>query len=149
FAPAQAISPDALMADHGIVQKSQIDPRQRPCRPVTPTNDQKLTLLPDCATPRSRATVAEFVIHEEVIMTRWIAVLVAVFGLVGVSRADAQDLAPGPGTVVFTIVPGGATFFTEGKNTSGPSFGNYGLGGSVGVNFNRYIGVEGEVNGAL
>jgi Outer membrane protein beta-barrel domain len=82
-------------------------------------------------------------------MTRWIAVLLAVFGLVGASRADAQDLGSGPGVVVVTIVPGGATFFTEGKNSNGPSFGNYGLGGSVAVNFNRYIGVEGEVSGAL
>ena len=30
-----------------------------------------------------------------------------------------------------------------------PSFGNYDLGGAVAVNFNRYVGVEGEVSGAL
>jgi hypothetical protein len=82
-------------------------------------------------------------------MTRWIAVMVAVVGLTGASQLYAQDVVPGPGTVVVTIVPGGATFFTEGKDTKGPSFGNYGLGGSVEVNFNRYIGVEGEVTGAL
>ena len=40
-------------------------------------------------------------------------------------------------------------FFTEGKNTKGPSFGSYSLGAGVDVNFNRYIGVEGEVSGAL
>jgi len=50
---------------------------------------------------------------------------------------------------VVTIIPGGATFFTEGTDAKGPSFGNYDLGGSVAVNFNRYVGVEGEVSGAL
>jgi hypothetical protein len=83
-------------------------------------------------------------------MTRWIAVLLAVIGVVSASEAYAQEsAASGPGPVVVTIVPGGATFFTEGKDTNGPSFGNYGLGGAVAVNFNRFIGVEGEVSGAL
>jgi hypothetical protein len=82
-------------------------------------------------------------------MTRWIAVLLATVGLVGTSQAYAQDSAPGPGAVVVTIVPGGATFFTEGKDTKGPSFGNYGLGAGVEVNINRYVGLEGEVSGAL
>jgi len=82
-------------------------------------------------------------------MRRWIAAVFAVVGLAGVGPVYAQETAPGPGTVVVTIVPGGATFFTEGKDTKGPSFGNYGLGGSVEVNFNRYVGVEGEVGGAL
>ena len=82
-------------------------------------------------------------------MTRWIAVLLAVVGMAGATSAGAQDLGPGPGAVVITIVPGGATLFTEGKNASGPSFGNYGVGGSVSVNLNRYIGVEGEFGGAL
>jgi hypothetical protein len=50
---------------------------------------------------------------------------------------------------VVTIIPGGATFFTEGKDTKGPSFGNYNLGAGVTVNFNRFVGVEGEVSGAL
>jgi len=80
-------------------------------------------------------------------MNRWFAAL----GLVALASAPAfaQESSPGPGTVVVTVIPGGATFFTEGKDTKGPSFGNYGLGGSVEVNFNRYIGVEGEVSGAL
>jgi Outer membrane protein beta-barrel domain len=82
-------------------------------------------------------------------MTRWIAVMVAVAGLAGATRASAQESSPGPGTVAVTIIPGGATFFTEGKDTQGPSFGNYGLGAAVEVNFNRYVGVEGEVSGAL
>jgi hypothetical protein len=82
-------------------------------------------------------------------MTRWIAVLFAGWGLIGTSHAYAQEMGPGPSTVQVTIIPGGWTFFTEGTDTQGPSFGNYDLGGSVTVNFNRYIGVEGEVSGAL
>src|SRR5215510_270442 len=83
-------------------------------------------------------------------MTRWIAAAFLVMvGALGARQASAQDVAPGPGAVVVTIIPGGATFFTEGKETKGPSFGNYGLGGSVEVNFNRWVGVEGEVSGAL
>ena len=82
-------------------------------------------------------------------MTRWIAVLLAVVGLVGTGEAYAQEAAPGPGVVQVTIIPGGATFFTEGKDAKGPSFGNYDLGAGVAVNFNRFVGIEGEVSGAL
>ena len=78
-------------------------------------------------------------------------VFAAVFGLIGVSGALAQsrESEPGPGLIEFTIIPGGGTFFTESKDSSGPSFGNYDLGGSVTVNFNRYVGVEGEIGGAI
>jgi hypothetical protein len=48
-----------------------------------------------------------------------------------------------------TIIPAGGVFFTENKDTQEPSFGNYDLGASYVVNFNRYVGVEGEVSGAL
>ena len=82
-------------------------------------------------------------------MKRLIAVLIASVAVIGVSQARAQEASSGPGTVVVTIIPAGATFFTEGKNTQGPSFGNYDLGGSATVNFNRFIGVEGEVSGLL
>jgi len=83
-------------------------------------------------------------------MTRVIAVLVAAASVFGASQAYAQESnVAGPGPVVVTIIPGGATFFTEGKDTNGPSFGNYDLGGAVTVNFNRFVGVEGEVSGAL
>jgi hypothetical protein len=77
------------------------------------------------------------------------AVMFAVIGLSGANRVFAQETGPGPGTVAVTIIPGGATFFTESGSTNGPSFGNYGLGGAVAVNFNRWVGVEGEVSGAL
>jgi hypothetical protein len=82
-------------------------------------------------------------------MTRWIATLVAAIAIVGASQASAQETSPGPGTVTVTIIPGGATFFTESSHAKGPSFGNYGLGGAVEVNFTRWVGVEGEVTGAL
>jgi len=83
-------------------------------------------------------------------MSRWFAVL-ALISLVGVDRAQAQtrEPAPGPGTFEVTIIPGGATFFTEASDSNSPSFGNYDLGGSATVNFNRYVGVEGEVSGLL
>lgn len=67
----------------------------------------------------------------------------------GVSSAYAQEARSGEGTVVVTIIPAGATFFTEGKDLNGPSFGSYDLGGALAVNFNRYVGLEGEVSGQL
>jgi hypothetical protein len=83
-------------------------------------------------------------------MTRWMAVLFAAALVSGAGVASAQDAPVGPGTVVVTIIPGGATFFTEAKdNPQGPSFGNYSLGGSAAVHFNRVFAVEGEVSGAL
>ncbi len=82
-------------------------------------------------------------------MTRWIAVLLVAVGVVGTSQAYAQDIVPGPGAVVVTIIPGGGTFFTEGQNTQGPSFGNYDLGAAVALHFNRHVDVEGEVSGGL
>jgi opacity protein-like surface antigen len=82
-------------------------------------------------------------------MTRWIAVFLAMVGLMGTGQAFAQDAAPGPGVVEVTIIPAGGTFFTEGSDTRETKFGNYDLGAGVTVNFNRYVGVEGEVSGAL
>jgi hypothetical protein len=73
---------------------------------------------------------------------------VIVIGAASEARAQSQESAAGPGTLDVTIIPGGATFFTEG-DTQGPSFGNYDLGAAVGMNFNRYIGVEGEVSGLI
>ena len=84
-------------------------------------------------------------------MTHRTLVLSLAIGLIGASYASAQtrESTPGPGLVEATIIPGGGMFFTESKDSTGPSFGNYDLGGSVAVNFNRYVGVEGEVSGAL
>jgi outer membrane protein with beta-barrel domain len=82
-------------------------------------------------------------------MKRWIAVFVTVIGLAGTSQVHAQETAAGPGRVEVSIIPGGGVFFTEDTDTLEPSFGNYDLGGAVAVNFNRYLGVEGEVSGGL
>lgn len=83
-------------------------------------------------------------------MHRFIAVLLTVAAFGAATPVFAQDMASGPGKVVITIIPGGATFFTEADgNPDGAGFGNYELGGAVAVNFNRYVGVEGEVSGAL
>jgi opacity protein-like surface antigen len=83
-------------------------------------------------------------------MQRFIAILLTVAAIGAATPALAQDAAAGPGKVVITIIPAGATFFTEADdNPNGASFGNYDLGGSVALNFNRYLGVEGEVSGAI
>ncbi len=84
-------------------------------------------------------------------MTRRFALLAVLIGLLGAgsARAQTREAAPGPGTLEVTIIPGGATFFTEATDTDSPSFGNYDLGGSATYNFNRYVGVEGEVSGLL
>jgi Outer membrane protein beta-barrel domain len=82
-------------------------------------------------------------------MNRWFAALLTIAGIAGANPVHAQNAAPAPGTVVVSIIPAGTTFFTEGTETNGPSFGNYDLGAGVGVNFNRYIGIEGEVSGSI
>ena len=83
-------------------------------------------------------------------MTRWIAVLLVIVGVAGTGRAYAQEsAASGPGLVEVSIIPGGGIIFTEDKGTQEPSFGNYDLGGAFTVNFNRYVGVEAEVSGAV
>ena len=83
-------------------------------------------------------------------MKRWIAMLAAVVvSLAGAGRAYAQESVPGAGAVVITVIPVGGTFFTEGKNTKAPSFGNYGVGGAVEVHFNKFLSVEGDVISAL
>jgi hypothetical protein len=82
-------------------------------------------------------------------MKRSIAIIFAAVALAGAPSAFAQESVAGPGPVVVTLIPAGGTFFTESKDSSGPSFGNYDVGAAVAVNFNRYVGVEAEVSGAL
>jgi opacity protein-like surface antigen len=91
------------------------------------------------------------IIQGEQVMRRLVTALLFVGAVTGGSiSAFAQDVKPATeGSVVATIIPGGATFLTEGKNSSGPSFGNYSLGGAVAGHFNKYVGVEGEVTGAI
>lgn len=75
------------------------------------------------------------------------SIVLLVIALLGATapHAFAQD----PPRTVVTIIPGGGTFFTEAKDTNAPGFGNYDLGASVAVNFNRYVALEGEVTSAL
>jgi hypothetical protein len=80
------------------------------------------------------------------------ALLTAFVTVVGLSPALAQTTessSSGPGKVEASIIPGGGIFFTEGKDSHAPSFGNYDVGGSLTVNVNRYVGIEGEVSGGL
>jgi opacity protein-like surface antigen len=80
-------------------------------------------------------------------MIRSTAVLIAVLSIVGVSRVHAQERSAGPGTVEVTVIPGGATYFTNADR--GSEFGNYSLGGALTYNINRIVGVEGEVLGSI
>jgi Outer membrane protein beta-barrel domain len=79
-------------------------------------------------------------------MSRAVAIM-SVVTLLAAVPAFAQEATPGPGTVEVTIIPGGATFFTS--KDAGPEFGNYTYGGALAVNFNRYVGIEGEVGGTV
>jgi hypothetical protein len=79
-------------------------------------------------------------------MSRAVAIM-SVVTLLAAVPAFAQEVAPGPGTVEVTIIPGGATFFMS--KGAGPEFGNYTYGGALAVNFNRYVGIEGEVGGTV
>jgi len=67
--------------------------------------------------------------------------------LVVSASAYAQETTPGPGKAEVTIIPGGVTFVS--KKGTGPSFGNYDLGGAFAGNFSRIVGVEGELGGSL
>lgn len=83
-------------------------------------------------------------------MTRLIPLFLTVATIIGASPVFAQDRTNAPGKVVVTVIPAGATFFTEAKDDpNGPSFGQYQLGGAVAVNLNRYVGIEGEVGGGV
>jgi hypothetical protein len=80
-------------------------------------------------------------------MFRSVIALTAVLLVGGVDRASAQDSAPGPGTLEVTVIPGGATFFTNTGN--GSSFGNYNLGAGLTYNINRVVGFEGEFGSSI
>jgi Outer membrane protein beta-barrel domain len=76
-------------------------------------------------------------------------VMVAVVGLAGATPARAQESHQAVGGVVVTFIPASGTFFTQGKDTKAPSFGNYGAGATAEVRVSRYLGIEGEVTGAF
>src|SRR5712692_1351217 len=87
--------------------------------------------------------------EEDTYMTRWISLLAVVLSLGGVDRALAQEAPAGPGQAEITIIPGGAVVFTQSKDASAPSFGEYQLGGAVAYNFNRVVALEGEVGSSV
>jgi Outer membrane protein beta-barrel domain len=83
-------------------------------------------------------------------MARWVSVaFVLLASFAAVDRASAQDISAGPGRAEITIIPGGGFVFVEDEQSSAPSFGSYQLGGAVAYNFNRFVGIEGEVAGAI
>jgi opacity protein-like surface antigen len=84
------------------------------------------------------------------VTTRSVGLLLVTCALIGGSPAFAQDRpVAGPARAEITIIPGGATFFTESGDKEGPSFGSYSLGGAFAYNVNRVFGVEGEVGSTL
>lgn len=75
------------------------------------------------------------------------AFLLAVFALA--QTAQAQEGPAGAGRAEITFIPAGAVFFTENTESASPSFGNYQVGAGVTYNFNRFLGVEGEVSSSI
>lgn len=79
---------------------------------------------------------------------KWTTALIVAAGMLVASSASAQEWQRG-GTIDVTFIPVGGLFFTQGKDTQEPSFGNYDVGAGIGVNVNRYVAIEGEIGGAL
>jgi len=77
------------------------------------------------------------------------ALLATLATLAGVGRASAQESARGAGSVVVTVIPASATFFTQSPSGKEAGFTTYAPAGDVEVYLNRYIGVEGEVGGGI
>ena len=91
-----------------------------------------------------------FICHKEtIVMTYRIAILAVVVAMAGATHAFAQEAGTGSRHRRSQHHSRRRHVLHRREDTQGPSFGNYDLGGSVTVNFNRYVGVEGEVSGAL
>src|SRR5258707_5790821 len=83
-------------------------------------------------------------------MERRIALTVGVMAaLVCAGRVSAQESAPRAGSVVVTVIPGGATFFTQSQSGKEPGFTNYAPAGDVELYLSHYLSVEGEVGGGV
>ena len=82
-------------------------------------------------------------------MKRFMVLVLVMASFFVTGRAYAQEGPAGAGRAEITFIPGGAVLFTESKDASAPSFGNYQLGGSVTYNVNRFVGVEGEVSSSI
>ena len=91
-------------------------------------------------TSRHRSQIA-----KEKVMSRRIAALILLAGLVGVGSARAQEVTPGPGKVEVTYIPAGAAYIVS-KGDS-PSFGNYGFGTAATFKVNRFIGIRCVIGG--
>jgi outer membrane protein with beta-barrel domain len=65
------------------------------------------------------------------------------------ATAFAQEGAAGAGRFEIGAFPGGGMFFTASSTGAEPAFGNYALGASFTVNFNRWVGIEGEGGGTI
>jgi hypothetical protein len=86
-------------------------------------------------------------VQEEKQMKRWIAGLMVVSSVAVAGSAYAQETTPGPGKLAVSVIPGGVTF-VKSKNDA-PDFQNYDAGAGLTYNFNRVLGVEGEVAGSF
>jgi hypothetical protein len=73
--------------------------------------------------------------------------IVAMF--LGIGSAFAQEPGAGAGRVEIGAFPGGGMFFTKSTDATQLDFGNYALGASLTVNFNKWIGAEGELGGGI
>ncbi|MGE3508959.1 MAG: outer membrane protein [Vicinamibacterales bacterium] len=76
--------------------------------------------------------------------TRMAMAVIVTTLIAGTAHAQQADIP----RVEIGILPAGATVFTEGDNGE-PSFATYAVAGSVTVNANRFIGIEGEIGGNL
>jgi outer membrane protein with beta-barrel domain len=83
-------------------------------------------------------------------MKRRIARVVAgVTILVCAGRVSAQESAPRARSLVVTVIPGGATFFTQSQSGKEPGFTTYAPAGDVEFYLSHYVSVEGEVGGGI
>ena len=82
-------------------------------------------------------------------MKRLLVLVFVLASFLAVSPAHAQERPAGAGRAEITLIPVGGLYFTENQDASAPGFGNYQLGGGLTYNFNRFLGVEGEVSSSI
>jgi hypothetical protein len=78
-----------------------------------------------------------------------VALVATLATLAGAAPASAQESPRRAGSVVVTVIPGGATFFAQSKSGKEPGFTNLAPAGDVEVYLSRYVSVEGEVGGGI
>jgi hypothetical protein len=79
-------------------------------------------------------------------MRTLLALIVGMTCVMGTAYAQEHV---GAGRVEVGAFPGGGIFFGKSTDDTVPNFGNYALGASVTLNFNKWIGVEGEIGGGV